>query len=99
MALSSSAVPVWLKQAVGSARSQDDHLKGLLVVCKEFGVSPIEAFGGELKVSGRIGDQDVDLKIEYPGMSGVLFNDMIQYLVTEAKEKEKAQKKASSKKR
>lgn len=97
MAIKSSAVPSWLKKAVGSARSQEEHLKGLLVVCKEFGVSPTEAFGGELKVTGRIGEQDVDLRVEYPGLSSVLFNDMIKFLVDEAKEKEKAYKKGSKK--
>lgn len=93
MTLSASGVPAWLKKAVGSARSEDDHLKALLLVGREFGISPIELFGGEVKIRGMIGDAPVDLTVEYPGTSSVLFNDMLKFLSEEAKAKQKASKK------
>lgn len=90
-----SSVPAWLKKAVGSARSEDDHLKALLLVGREFGISPIELFGGEVKIRGTIGDAPVDLTVEYPGTSGLLFGDMLKFLSDEAKEKQKAEKRAN----
>ena len=69
--------------------------EGITRVMYEFGVSPLEAYGGEFRITGTIGSEPVNLSLSYSGMDSLVFQDLVGFL----KRKDEADKKSSKKRK
>lgn len=84
-----SDLSFWNKE---SRRKDGEVYRSIAMVMHEFGLSPTEVYGGTARITGRIGDSEVDLKLEYDGMDSLLAKDLFDFLKWKSEEQKKASK-------
>ena len=70
-----------MQDVQNKAHASEHTIAALTALIVEAGVSPIEAYGGSIRIHGTIGDSKVDLSLEIPGVSGEVLNDVLKFII------------------